>query len=51
MIYKGNSRRGISHCDEVDMRRRCFTKKHGDWISDITDFYCDIINELKEKGF
>lgn len=50
-IYKGNSRRGISHCDEVDMRRRRFTKKHGEWISDITDFYCDIINELKEKGF
>lgn len=49
--YKGSSRRGISHCDEVDMRRRPFSKKKGEGISDITDFYCDIIRDLKQRGF
>lgn len=50
-IYKSNSRRGISHCDEVDMRRRRLTKRQGDGISDMPEFYCNIVKELKEKGF
>ncbi|MDE6567729.1 MAG: alpha/beta hydrolase [Lachnospiraceae bacterium] len=50
-VYRSNSRRGISHCDEVDLRRRHFTRKQGDGISDITSFYLDIVLELAEKGF
>lgn len=50
-IYKSNSRRGISHCDEVDMRRRKFTKKVGNGISDICEFYHNVVEELTEKGF
>ena len=43
--------RGISHCDEVDMRRRPLSKKKGDGISDITDFYCDVVKELAQMGY
>ena len=49
-VYRSNSRRGISHCDEVDMRRRKFTKKKGDGISDICEFYKEVVKELTEKG-
>lgn len=52
--YYGNGKRGISHCDEVDLRRRSFTgtpsKNKGD-VSDITMLYEEIIEGLKEKGF
>ncbi|MBO4457412.1 MAG: hypothetical protein J5802_06820 [Butyrivibrio sp.] len=50
-ILKSNSRRGISHCDEVDMRRMRFTKKTGDGVSDIPDFYLGVVQELAEKGY
>ena len=50
-IYKGNSNRGISHCDEVDMRRRKFTKKSGENISDITIFYKNVVEELIHRGY
>lgn len=50
-IITGNSGRGISHCDEVDLRRRHFSRKNGDGVRDITEFYVSIVNELKEKGF
>ncbi len=50
-IVTGNSGRGVSHCDEVDMRRRKLTNKQGGGISDITDFYIGIIHDLRERGF
>lgn len=50
-IIRSNSRRGISHCDEVDMRRHRLTKKSGDGISDILEMYREILQTLKKKGF
>ena len=50
-VCRSNSRRGISHCDEVDLRRRRFTKKQGDGISDISLFYLELVLELAEMGF
>lgn len=50
-VITGNSNRGISHCDEIDMRRRRLTKKQGSGISDITEFYLSVIDELRSKGF
>lgn len=47
-IYRGSGRRGVSHCDEVDMRR---SRLKIDGAEDITDFYLNIIADLKEKGF
>ncbi|MGN1120537.1 MAG: esterase/lipase family protein [Oscillospiraceae bacterium] len=50
-VFSGNSRRGISHCDEVDMRRRALTKRTGGGVSDITEVYTDMIENLRERGF
>ena len=50
-VLRSNSNRGISHCDVVDMRRMRFTKKTGTGISDITDFYLDVVKELAERGY
>ena len=50
-IYRSNSGRGISHCDQVDMRRWRLTKKTGDGISDIVDFYEGVVRELAEMGY
>lgn len=50
-IYTSNSRRGISHCDEVDLRRHRFTKKAGENISDIVEFYIHLVKELGDKNF
>lgn len=50
-VITGNSNRGISHCDEVDLRRRKLTGRQGEGISDITEFYVNIVKDLYEKGF
>ena len=53
-VYRGTTNRGISHCDEVDMRRMSFTRKQPTneyEISDITEFYREVVRELKNKGF
>lgn len=47
----GNGRRGISHADEVDMRRRPLCGKNGDGISDITAFYKEIALDLMKRGY
>ena len=49
-VFKGNSNRGISHCDEVDMRRMRLTRKKGDGISDIVDIYKDAVSEIQKLG-
>ena len=50
-VFTGVGRRGISHCDEVDMRRRPLAKKEGNGVRDILDLYVDIARGLIEKGY
>ncbi|MGN1090830.1 MAG: esterase/lipase family protein [Huintestinicola sp.] len=50
-VHYGTAGRGISHCDEVDMRRSSFSKNKDGDISDIADFYGEIADNLKEMGF
>jgi len=48
------SYRGVSHADVVDIRRRRFTSRAAtseDEVADITNFYVDIVKELKEMGY
>ena len=50
-VWRGVKRRGISHADEVDMRRMNFSgvsKKNG--IADIRQAYVEIVSGLKERG-
>lgn len=52
-IYTGMGRRGISHLDEVDMRRMRLSREeplNKNEISDITQFYAEIVSELKGMG-
>jgi triacylglycerol lipase len=49
-ICRGVTGRGISHCDEVDMRRYRLTNRKGDGISDIVDVYTDALQALIEQG-
>ncbi len=50
-VVTGNGNRGISHCDEVDMRRMRLSGKKGNGVSDISDFYVEIAKELEQMGF
>ncbi len=50
-VFRGVGNRGISHCDEVDMRRRPLSKKTGNGVSDIIDVYKDIVVDLQNRGF
>jgi triacylglycerol lipase len=51
-ILKGRTNRGISHADEVDMRRRKLSKKSEDgYVSDICDVYVQIVSDLKQLGY
>lgn len=47
----GNTRRGISHLDEIDFRRSALSKKAGENVGDITDFYTWLVDDLRRRGF
>ncbi len=52
-VFTGTGKRGLSHLDEVDFRRRPLSKipppdKYH--ISDITQFYIGIVSDLKKRG-
>ena len=50
-ILRGTTRRGISHADEVDVRRMNFSRKPSETgVSDIRNFYIDIASGLKQMG-
>jgi len=49
-----SGRRGISHADVVDLRRRRFTSrapKTDQEVSDIANFYVNVVKELKLMGY
>ena len=53
-MYTSSSGRGISHADQVDLRRMRLTRKkpkNDHEISDITEFYVQLVSEHKEMGY
>lgn len=51
-ILRGSTNRGISHADEVDLRRRRLAKKEqAGHVPDICGVYMKIVEDLKELGF
>lgn len=50
-VFYSSSNRGISHRDEVDFKRRPFSRKSGAGVSDIVDIYKTIVCDLSERGF
>lgn len=54
-VLRPAGRRGISHTDEVDLRRRPLLKqgkraRKEDGVRDIPEVYVDIVRDLKNKG-
>ena len=47
---RGVGKRGVSHFDEIDFRRKPPSKVKGDGVADILDFYTGIVEELAQKG-
>ena len=50
-IIRGLGNRGISHCDEVDMRRKKIKISLNGIEVDIVDFYLDIAENLEREGY
>ncbi len=50
-VFRGTGLRGISHCDEIDMRRLRLSRKSGEGVSDIVDVYKGAVDELYKLGF
>jgi triacylglycerol lipase len=50
-VYTGAGRRGISHCDEVDLRRHRLSRKRNEGVSDMVELYQEIVKDLKNRGF
>ena len=48
-VWRGAGRRGLSHMDEVDFRRRAL--KRGGEVMDPVDCYVALVSELRELGF
>lgn len=50
-ILKGSTNRGISHADEVDVRRMKLSKiKEPGFVNDVCDVYVQIVSDLKSMG-
>lgn len=49
--FRGVGRRGISHCDEIDLRRRPLSRKEGDGVADIVEVYKEIVRDLQKRGY
>ena len=49
-VLRGNTHRGISHLDAIDLRRRPFSRKGGEGVRDICDVYVAIAADLKARG-
>lgn len=51
-ILRASTRRGISHADAVDMRRRKLSSKiHPGCVNDICDVYLQVVSEIKSRGY
>ncbi|MCD8373325.1 MAG: hypothetical protein LUD27_08515 [Clostridia bacterium] len=50
-VKRGNGKRGISHGDETDVKRKPFASEAEGGVSDILEIYEEIMQTLYNKGF
>lgn len=50
-VLRGNTCRGISHLDAIDLRRRPLSRQQGEGVGDICEVYIAIVADLKRRGF
>ena len=51
LVIRGNTRRGVSHLDEIDFRRAALSKRDGEQVRDVTAFYVWLVDDLRRRGF
>ena len=49
-LLTGAGMRGVSHCDEIDLRRSPLSRRNGGGVGDICDVYTGIVAELISRG-
>ena len=49
-VLRAPGRRGISHLDAIDLRRRPLSRRPGDGVQDICEVYIGIAADLKRRG-
>jgi triacylglycerol lipase len=49
-VLRGKTSRGVSHPDEVDIRRMNLSRKPGEGVADIREVYTAIVSELRQMG-
>ena len=49
-VLRGSGRRGISHLDAIDFRRRPFSRQLGEGVQDICEVYMAIAADLRRRG-
>ena len=50
-VLRGCGRRGVSHLDAIDLRRRPFPDRSGEGVRDICEVYVSIVMDLKHRGY
>ena len=50
-VLRGAGFRGVSHLDAIDLRRRPLSRRKGEGVADICDFYVGLLRDLKERGY
>ncbi len=50
-ILRSGGRRGVSHLDAIDLRRRPWRGTKGEGVCDICEVYLSIARDLKRRGF
>lgn len=49
-VYRASGRRGVSHLDEIDIRRAPVFVRDKEATVDIIDFYANLVKELQYRG-
>ncbi len=50
-VLRGRGFRGLSHLDAIDLRRSPLSRRKGEGVGDICEFYLDVVRALKDRGF
>ena len=50
-VLRGRGFRGLSHLDAIDLRRSPLSRRKGEGVGDICEFYLDVVRDLKDRGF
>ena len=50
-VLRARGFRGLSHLDAIDLYRGPLSRRKGEGVGDICDFYVDLVRDLKDRGY